>query len=142
MKDMTYQRERNLEIIAQGTHKGFSYWVFSMGTHPCAYVEVTSISDQLGKEPRLMCHGGVTYDEDDLVNVWDEAFEGFEPGARRFVGWDYAHLRDYYEHPSACVSAYLNTLEGGHKWTTEEIVTDVKDTIDSMVSPASGRTEG
>ena len=133
MKEMIYQSMRTFEILAHGEHNGFPYWVISMGTHPCAYVDVTSIKDKLGENPRIGCHGGVTYDDDHLRGVWDEASDGFESGTRRFIGWDYAHLNDYYEHPGEMTSAFINMMEKSHKWTTEEMVEEAKWTIDGII---------
>jgi len=128
MKNMEYQVTRTFNIIAHGTHKGFPYWVISRGTHPCSYIEVTAIKDDIDPDT-VECHGGVTYDEDCLHNVWDPAFDGFEDCKRRFIGWDYAHASDYYEYADAMMRQ-LNV----HKWTTAELVAEVKETIDSLVA--------
>lgn len=140
MKEMRYQKSRTFDILAHGEYGGFQYWIVSMGTHPCAYIDATAISDRLDRydggslagSDVVPCHGGVTYDEDRLRNVWDEAFDGFEPGARRFVGWDYAHLGDYYEYPGEATSAFVNMMENSRKWTTGEILDEVKEAIDGI----------
>ena len=136
MKEMHYQKSRTFNILAHGEYGGFQYWIVSMGTHPCAYIDATAISDRLDKyddgslveRDVVPCHCGISYCEDHLKNVWDEAFDGFEPGVRRFVGWDYAHIGDHYEHP---IPEFAD--DGGRKWwTTGEILDDVKEAIDGI----------
>lgn len=126
MKEMAYQPHRCFNILAHGEYNGFPYWVVSRGTHPCAYVDVTAIKDALDPET-VECHGGVTFDEDRLRNVWDEAFDGFKDGERRFIGWDYAHSGDYFGGPSE-----LFPQECDHRWRTEEIVAEIKEVIESL----------
>lgn len=43
MKEMVYSAKRlnPPEQIATGNYKGFDYYVLNLGTHPCAYVDVT-----------------------------------------------------------------------------------------------------
>ena len=129
MKEMKYQPFPTFAILASGIYQGFQYWAVSLGTHPTAYVDITPVKDELEENPPLPCHGGVTYDEDNLQNVWDSAFEGFVPGERRFIGWDYAHGGDYMEMP-------LKTaiFQDGHRYTTEEVVRDVKEAIDGLLA--------
>lgn len=129
MKEMKYQKNRTFDILAHSTYQGFPYWVVSLGTHPTAYIDVTSVKEKLGGEnPRLPCHGGITYDEDNLGNVWDEAFDGFQKGERRFIGWDYAHIEDHVESPLGPIN------QSGHKYTTEYIMDEVKEVIDEIIS--------
>lgn len=45
MIEMEYTNIRIKPIrLATGTYKGFWYYVISMGTHPCAYVDVSALS--------------------------------------------------------------------------------------------------
>lgn len=124
MKDMIYKANRTFEILAHGTHMLTEYWVVSMGTHPCAYIDATNFPDGAFNDNREI-HGGITYDEDRLQNVWDKAFDDFEPNKKRFIGWDYAHAGDHIEFPSGIP----HFMEQSHKWTTEEIVEEVKAVI-------------
>lgn len=128
MKEMKYQKTRTFNILAYGTYQGFPYWVVSLGTHPTAYINVTSIKEKLEDNPRLPCHGGITYDEDSLDNVWDEAFPGFVKGQSRFIGWDYAHIGDHVESPLGPIN------QGGREYTTEYIEDEVKEVIDEIVN--------
>lgn len=129
MKEMKYQSLPSFVILAHGTYKGFPYWAVSLGTHPTAYIDVTSIKDKLGDNPRIGCHGGITYDEDELQNVWNDAFVGFKKGERRFIGWDYAHAGDYMESPTGSA-----ILMNGRQYTTEMVVTDIMETVDEIVN--------
>ena len=50
MKQMIYSSVRTQpEQLAVGEYKGFDYYVLSMGTHPCAYIDVTD-TDLNGKD--------------------------------------------------------------------------------------------
>jgi hypothetical protein len=129
MKEMKYQPFPTFAILASGSYQGFQYWAVSLETHPTAYVDITPVKDELEENPPLPCHGGVTYDEDNLQNVWDSAFEGFVPGERRFIGWDYAHSGDY--------MSMSNFMQDGRKYTTEMIVADIKEAIDDMLKEES-----
>lgn len=121
MKEMEYTREQRFRILAHGVYKVAEYWIMSFGGHPCAYIDATDFPEDAFD--RCPAHGGITYDEDHLYNVWDEAFEGFEKGKKRFVGWDYAHPGDYIMFPTS-------RAQDGHKWTTREIMEDVESVID------------
>lgn len=122
MIEMEYKKERLFRIIAAGSYKNIKYWIVSMGTHPCAYVEATDLPEYFFHDAPV--HGGFTYDEDHLLNVWNEAFKGFKHGKRHFVGWDYAHLGDYND-------SVLGPAINGKKWTTEEILLEVKKVINN-----------
>jgi len=127
MKEMTYINERTFDLLYAGTYRDLRFWVISRGTHPCVYVDATKFRDKLGSDPiyyaPIYPHGGITYDDDNLRNVWDEAFEGFEHGKCRIIGWDYAHLGDY---------DAFNILDSGKKWTTSELINDARQVIDDL----------
>jgi hypothetical protein len=124
-KEMKYQRERKVELLAKGNFYGFDWFVLNLGTHPTAYVDV---GDNLYKEFEkydtcdipIECHGGVTYRKDTLN------LEGsMEIG--NFIGWDYAHAGDY--------AGYFGddlVLGKDKKWTTEEIVEEVKNVCQQL----------
>ena len=73
MKEMFYQstRLKTPEQIAKGNYNGFDYYVLNLGTHPCAYIDVTD-TDLYGVEYSqidLECHFGLTYSRETLITV-------------------------------------------------------------------------
>lgn len=88
-KNMIYSSFRtNAERIANGTYKGFDYYVLSLGTHPCAYIDVseTLLNGVDYSDIDILCHGGLTYSRDYLDTVDKKGW---------FIGWDYAHYNDF-----------------------------------------------
>ena len=93
MIEMEYKNERIFRIIATGSYHNIKYWIISMGTHPCAYIDATDLPDYFFHDAPI--HGGVTYDSDSLMNVWDKAYKGFKSEKKHFIGWDYGHAGDH-----------------------------------------------
>ena len=124
-KEMVYSANRiNPERIAEGTYKGFAYYVLNLGTHPCAYVDVTETLLN-GKEYdsiEIQCHGGLTYSRDYLSTVDKKGW---------FIGWDYAHYCDFSGYELE-MPIYIRT--NGKKWTTYEIINECKQVIDQIAS--------
>lgn len=123
MEKMVYQKEICAKVLAWGAYKGYEYLIVSRGTHPCAYVSVPEWNTFFGTVEDddmdiLDVHGGVTYSKETVSTDF-----GFFKGAGWWIGWDYAHLGDYY--------GFTSTLEG-KKWTTEEIMGDVKTAIENL----------
>lgn len=92
IKPMEYTARRfEPTALATGEYRGLKFYVVSLGTHPCAYVNVAKtrfdgMSDDEMNDAGIECHGGFTYAESTL-RVTDE--KGW------FVGWDYAHCEDW-----------------------------------------------
>lgn len=108
--------------LATGTHKGFQYYVLSLGTHPCAYVDASGVSKGELDTKRICCHGGITYSKDYLATVDRKGW---------LIGWDYAHCGDYggwlpTHHEAVCVGSLK-------RWTTREIVEECKNVIEQIV---------
>ena len=124
MKEMIYSANRlnPPERIAEGEYKGFTYYVLNLGTHPCAYVDVsnTSFHGMDYGTIDIECHCGLTYASNRLFTVEKEGW---------FIGWDYAHYCDF-------AGYYLNSLveisTQGKMWTTKEIVEECKAVIDQL----------
>lgn len=110
------------EVIAYGTYHGYAFLIANYGTHPCAYVRLPENHKLQGKDSDFIencvdCHGGVTY-------VGDLSKFGYE-GV--WIGWDYRHDSDYaYQSHSTTEDKRL------HKWTTPEIVEELKEVIDQL----------
>lgn len=114
MKEMEYKVKREMTILDSGIYHNRKYFIISLGTHPCAYVEfhheLKRDSDEWYDAP---CHGGITYDD---YAYWDDNDETY------YIGWDYAHA----------LCDYIPFLGGGKKRTTEEIFEEVKEVIDYL----------
>ncbi|WP_417136675.1 hypothetical protein [Ruminococcus bromii] len=137
MKQMIYTPNRNNkgEILAAGDYKNFKYYVVSVGTHPCAYVDVsnTSLANKDYCENDIDCHGGLTYGRDYLSALDTEKTNG-----KWYIGWDYAHYGDYMPNSYISMSGvHINMFgvyeEWEKRWTTEEIVAECKNVINQIV---------
>ena len=125
MKEMIY-RDRvttveEIERLADGNYKGLDYYVLSLGSHPCAYVDVggTALAGKFYDDIDIDCHFGLTYSEDHLYTVNKKSW---------FIGWDYAHYTDY-----SGYMGYMSFAAELKKWTTQEIVDECKAVIDQIV---------
>lgn len=115
MEKMIYKNYRTIELLFNGKYRGYNFYIFSLGTHPTAYIEIPKNHCFYGKswdEIDIYVHGGVTYAEDYLLNIKNSWF----------IGWDYAHWDDY--------NYYLNN---GKKWTTKQIYKHVKNAIQQLL---------
>ena len=129
MKEMIYSDTRinPPERLADGEYKGFHFYVLTLGTHPCAYVDVTD-SDLNGThytDINIECHCGLTYSRDYLHTVDKKGW---------FIGWDYAHYGDFagYE-----LEMPIDIRTNGKKWTTYEIINECKQVIDQIATDHS-----
>lgn len=126
MKSMIYTTHQERNVLAEGAHEGYNYIIFSLGTHPTAYVQVPDDHPSLeGLDVYDMdysdfdwieVHGGITWAEPNLPQYESEGF---------WVGWDYNHYQDFAEFYLR-VPGFNPILT---KWTTEEIFEHVKDVI-------------
>lgn len=125
MKQMVYKNpNKDREILEQGNYMGYNFWIISYGSHPCAYVELQKDHPYYGKcncdayDLDINVHGGITFGDYGLGStISDDKF---------LLGWDYNHYNDY---------NYKDEqygLASGKKWTTEEILEDVKNVIKQL----------
>ena len=126
MKEMIYSATRinPPEMLADGEYKGFHFYVLNLGTHPCAYLDVTG-SDLNGihyTDINIECHCGLTYSGDYLLTVDKKGW---------FIGWDYAHCCDFSGYELE-MPIYIRT--NGKKWTTYEIINECKQVIDQIAT--------
>lgn len=117
MKQMIYTFERDNEILDVGTIDGYDYVIMSYGTHPCAYVKTQN--EQYVDENDIDVHGGITFN----------GGRDFGCGRNHYIGWDYAHCGDYCGLDMMLPPEYITDDK---KWTTEEILEDVKDVIKQL----------
>lgn len=134
MKEMVYSAQR-IEPplkLADGEYNGFTYYVLNLGTHPCAYIDVTDTNlngvdyDNIDVE----CHFGLTYSREYLVTVDKKGW---------FIGWDYAHYCDFAGYELE-MPDHIRT--NGKRWTTAEIVNECKTVIDQLVTICGERKGG
>ena len=118
IKQMKYKNQRKTKILAEGTYKGFKYFILSLGTHPCAYIVTKYI--ELNEEEQIFfpVHGGITYQER-YLKIPNKTL------AQRsnVIGWDYAHLGDQYG---------TDENEYDEKHRTSEILQDVMNAINYL----------
>lgn len=114
------------KVILKGTYNGYRYYIVSMGSHPCVYILLPKGHELYGlnewNDCDLKCHGGITYSRNYLL---DE-----DIGDDWVIGMDYAHVDDYLSYENVL----LEGDEFGHKYTMDELMEDVKITIDDLVS--------
>ena len=125
MKEMIYINEQKRELLDTGIYKNYKYYIMSLGTHPTAYIEIPEESKLYNKnydDIYINVHGALTYSQDYLYISETKKLEGW------FIGWDYAHYGDYY-------GGYTELLQtnGSKKWSTEEILEEVKDAIEQLL---------
>ena len=119
MKEMIYQRNSKKEVLYQDIYRGRKFVILSIGSHPCAYVDLGGLAydEQLDK---IRVHGGFTYHG---RGHWDGADETV------YVGWDYGHICDFSGYRIG--DTYYETHR--KKWTTREIYEEVIDVIDQLI---------
>ena len=130
MKEMIYTKERKREWLLHDYYREIEFVIMSLGTHPTAYIGVEkdnpywlSSGDSLES-----CNGGITYANS---FIYDEEKKKYENN-KWWLGWDYSHMWDY--------TTLFNETFGLKKWTTEEILEEVKATIDEVLGEDNERS--
>ncbi len=126
INEMTYQSTRKVELLYDGEHKGFSYFILSLGTHPTAYVRIPRSHKLYGKkydDIDIDVHGGLTYSSNDLMDIETDDW---------FIGWDYAHVGDYAGYDESLPEFMRSNND--KKWTVEEIIKDCESVIDQVIN--------
>lgn len=132
-------------LLGSGTIKGVPWWIVSYGSHPCVYFDVTGLTKEQADQIAYSSHEWVSFDQDNFKPVWDESTPGFKPKARRFIGWDYAHIGlDYIDHRNAISGLgeriamangwpIFNLVKEGHRWTSDELYEEVNAAIENAM---------
>lgn len=107
------------ERVADGFYRGFHFYVLTMGSHPCAYIDVGRSDFSVGA---INCHGGITYIHNILATV---------PEISYFIGWDYAHDNDFLAFNDLLAKEYGEPYRA-HKYTLSEIVKECANVIDQI----------
>ena len=127
IKDMVYSDKMIApKRIAEGTHKKLHYYVLTMGTHPCAYIDVSETRLAGISYEHLSyidCHGGLTYSSNELATVDKKGW---------FIGWDYAHYNDYVGFLQEFLDDAALQPYAPKKWTTAEIVNECETVIEQI----------
>ena len=113
------------ERVADGFYRGFHFYVLTMGSHPCAYIDVGH-SEFLADE--IDCHGGITYGNVILATVPEKSY---------FIGWDYAHNNDFLAFNDRLAKEYGEPYRA-HKYTLSEIVKECINVIDQIIALLQG----
>ncbi len=131
MKEMIYKDISTPEMLDEGHYKQYHYAILSLGSHPCAYVEIPENHKYFGvhyDHISLNCHGGLTYS---ALGLLPKAHPEHKKGY--WIGWDYAHYTDY--------TFYSSITFQGRTWSTEEILSEVKQVIDQLCEMDRGDAE-
>lgn len=112
-----HMKEISLFCVAttESIDGGYHYCIVSLGSHPCAYVEIPKDHPCYGlnyEKIKVSCHGGLTYSEKGIGPLFPDAF---------WIGWDYMHFGDRIE--------LLSYGARGKTWTTREILTEVENVV-------------
>lgn len=115
IKEMKYTGISQREVLADEFFHGFRLAVFSLGSHPTAYVMIPDESpllDQGFNPSEIECHGGITY--------YDKGLPILDGRAAHFwIGWDYTHAGDY--------TKYENGFETGTRmYSTQEMLNEAR----------------
>ena len=113
------------ERVADGFYRGFHFYILTMGSHPCAYIDVGH-SEFLAGE--INCHGGITYGDDILATVPEKSY---------FIGWDYAHYNDFLTFNDRLAKEYGEPYRA-HKYTLSEIIKECVNVIDQIIDFLQG----
>lgn len=130
MIKMEYKKRcrENIQILDEGIYNNFHYAIVSLGSHPCAYVELPKEHKWYGKyydNIPIDCHGGLTYSSTQGI-ICPLNNPNHRDGY--WIGWDYAHYSDYVYNDFNDFGFAL----GKKHWTTEEIFEDVKEVINQL----------
>ena len=133
IKPMKYKRRMHPpELLYNGIHEGMHYYIVSMGTHPCAYIEIP-LNKQRIKLPEIfeiLAGNEITYRESFLHTSEGTIMDS--TGYSLFIGWDHAHSTDYVGFMESELSSLFDYSDL-HKWTTEEMIEECKQAIDELL---------
>lgn len=110
IKPMIYTNKPAIDVLANGTFKGYEFVILSYGTHPCAYIGIPKghrFYNRMEYEIPIDCHGNLTYADFGIHGHMKDKY---------VIGWDYNHVCDQFR-----------------RWTTEEILEEVHEVIDQIV---------
>jgi hypothetical protein len=127
MQEMVYQNKwltlDQAIILAEGSYKGYEYFVVSYGIHPCAYIALREgqpfYKARLCEDVDVNCHGGCTFVEWGYKHLFNETY--------KVIGWDYGHCGDF-----SGIYLKYNSFRDSKKWTTQEMIEECEHVIDQL----------
>lgn len=127
--EMTYQKDRKIEMLYYDKYKNYNYYILSLGTHPTAYIAIPKGNKLYGQDYNdiyemgcdINVNGGLTYSRHELIGIDSEDW---------FIGWDYAHCGDYCGYEETMPESIRTH---GKKWTTKEIIEECKNAINQII---------
>lgn len=128
MDEMVYDTKiKNVVLLDSGSYKDFKYYIANnCGQYPVAYIKVPDNIKINCKDPYSIDlsspHGGFTFG---CENYIPPLLKGIATNGN-YLGWDYAHYGDYLSYYA------IESLCFMKKWTTKEILEQVKNTIDEI----------
>ena len=137
LKEMVYGYERKRECLVHGSLGGIEFKIMNYGTHPCSYIRLTNEqAETLGysvEHPyedkqycyELWCHGGCTYTDPEDPET-KEKQDGYI-----WAGWDYGHAGDFMGY--VLRPDWPGKRSGEHMYTTDELLDEMEDVIDSTL---------
>lgn len=116
-----YYTENTRKIFKSDAHKGYRYFVVSIGTHPTAYIELSSEEIKKPWEEIIHTHGGITY--------WEKYcyFYNNQLIGKPLIGWDYGHAQDM-------MMLRSGEIIDGYIWSVEEIEKDCHSVIEQVIA--------
>jgi hypothetical protein len=127
----TYSRKDDgfVHLLAEGKIDGLWCKVFSLETHPVAYVGIPLelVKDkEINWKREINCHWGVTF-----CREGKKDYKRWNPGYL-WIGWDYAHCDDYQTYPydsSRRIYRHLSFESKLIKHSVESIIEEVKSVV-------------
>ena len=104
-QEMIYQSTPTIHQLVRGKYKGYEYVVYSMGTHPTAYIAIEEGSplygqstwDLNGSALTQNVRQELTYSKSRLPGE-NTTLKSSSKDKKWWIGWDYAHAGDYNLH--------------------------------------------
>lgn len=119
---MIYEELNAIKVLGRGKINDFEYRIYSLGTHPTAYIKIPTTHPLYGVDYGdifdIDVHCGFTYSKQEEDGYW--------------LGWDYAHWGDYnraIEQVNLNFDGYLIPCK---KWTTDEILEECKNVVKQL----------
>lgn len=119
MKKMTYVNKSRRKWLDHREYRGYEYVIMSLGTHPTAYVGIPVDEYEESMEDEINVHGGISYSAPGIIMEDMSRYHN----NKMWLGWGYFLDFDY---------TWGDDVDK-KKWTTKEILGDVKSVINQII---------